>query len=156
MPVPSYAPAPPNPPPSGPPQGAEPLRQPDPKARVLRFLSGTYFAPGERDRASIERLYTDRVAYFGKPDVPNRTLVADKLRYYSQWPDRRYAPISETVTVRQAEPASGSLQVAFEYRFELAGPRGARAGRGLAELVLIPRGDTFVIASEGGRVLGRE
>ena len=137
---------------AGPQVGAGDLRQP-----VIRFLTDQYLAAGPPDRARIAALYGDRVDYFGKAQVANRDVVTDKLNYFRQWPTRVYTPILETVEVRPSAKRSDVFEVSFQYRFRVSGARGERAGKGVAQLMLVAGGGrSFVVVSENGSVLERQ
>jgi len=100
---------------------------------------------------SVSGLLADRLdRYYGQHDVPRASVVRDKRRYFSKWPNREYRLLPETLRTTERD---SRLHVSFEYTYALSNGRRSLAGRGLANLVLIPNGDRFLVASEYGEVL---
>ncbi len=125
------------------------------RARFARFIREFYLAGYDLSAEEIAEIYAPRLFYFGKARFPVKRVVADKIAYYKRWPERRYALLEDTLRIRPARQRENAWDLAFEYTFELAGPRRTRRGRGIAYITVDLSGGRVRILREHGKVLKR-
>ncbi|MGH6815025.1 MAG: hypothetical protein ACREC6_04915, partial [Hyphomicrobiaceae bacterium] len=137
--------APPPPPRSEPPRGTE-------TARIERFIAESYIDPPNPTAQTLGRLYGPSVDYYQKQQTREQ-VVADKLRYYQRWPQRRFEVVPGTLTSEAVTGTPKRYAVGFQYTFRATAGSKTSAGRGAVRLVLEARNGGFIILSESGSVL---
>ncbi len=129
------------------------LARPD-EDEVQEFVTDKYLSGDDLSPSQLRRMYAPRVDHFGRSNIDVSRLIQEKQEYYDRWPDRDYELDEDSFTIAPGrEP--GTVEVSFEFSFELDGGGRSSRGRGETNLVLEERDDGFVILSENGRVIER-
>lgn len=113
---------------------------------------GFWSLPNVLAMPAMPRFYEPRVEFHGRV-MPAEKLFREKLRFVRRWPDRRYAPRSETM---QAKCKADVCVVRTAFDFVARNPGAGRRsrGRGMLELHLRLVGSRFLIFRETSRVAG--
>ena len=109
----------------------------------------------EQVLAFVRNSFGAEIRYYGKV-VPNAQVVAEKRRYLTRWPQRRYQLKPDTMRV-QCDEARSTCQMSGELDYDVRDPRAARTSSGAAtyELrVVFTQGGPKVV-EESGRTLAR-
>lgn len=119
---------------------------------IQTFIERYYLSSDALDKASLQRVYSDRVDYFGTRDLSVREVARAQERYNRQWPIRRFQLVPGSMAIRWKTP--DVAEVSFKYRFDVSAPNaGASTGRGRAQLTLDFSGQSAHIIGEDGDVL---
>lgn len=115
------------------------------QTQVERFVE-VWSRNEEVNRESVERLYADRVVYYGK-SMSRADILRDKRAYIRRWPERRYeiAPGSVDVTCTAGNAFCKATAV---MNWRRAG-RDGRAVSGASRM-------TFLVSKESGGRIVRE
>jgi hypothetical protein len=119
--------------------------------RLITFLNEQYLGSGVANHQNGPEIYTSRVDYYGRKNTPVATVMADKAAHYRRWPFRRYEVIPNTFKAR--EGAGQSVDVEFQYRYEVSDGRRTATGIGTSTIGLISRDGNFIIVKEAGGVV---
>jgi hypothetical protein len=103
----------------------------------------------------VRNSFGAEIRYYGKV-VPNAQVVAEKRRYLTRWPQRRYQLKPDTMRV-QCDDARSTCQMSGELDYDVRDPRASRTSSGAAtyelRVVFTPAGPKVV--EESGRTLAR-
>lgn len=104
--------------------------------------------------AASSRFYGTRVTFHGR-SMTQAALIAEKRRFLRRWPERRYEPQRDAMSVTCQDT---TCRVRTVLGFQAASPARQARSRGVSELVLTVsfEGARPVIVSESSRVLRRE
>ena len=122
---------------------------------LTHFVQHDYLGNGRLNHISDVSLFAPRVDYYGRKRITRAAVDASRHSYYRKWSQRRYELIPGSMEIRQR--GQDSVDVRFDYNFELAGRRKHIRGVGRTKLTVRQRYDdgAFEITRENGRVLRR-
>ena len=123
--------------------------------RVASFVTEFYLSGEARTDADLERLYAERVDYFGSRRWSRSRVLADKRAYFAKWPSRRYELVRPSLAVVRRPGPEKVYDVAFEYTFDVRSAARTSRGRGRALLTMDLSQDGGRITRETGDVLAR-
>lgn len=118
------------------------------------FVTLDYLGTGTDNHITSPTLFAPQIDYYGKRNVPREAMMRDRLAYYDRWPIRSYLMLQDTFRI--AERDADTVDVSFDYRFEVAGDKRRAGGIGRTDLTIRLDADGgFTITREGGKVIER-
>ncbi len=122
---------------------------------LMHFVQYDYLGNGRLNHVSDVGLFAPRVDYYGRRQISRGAVDASRHSYYRKWSERRYELIPDSVRIRQR--GHDSVDIAFDYNFELSGRRKRIRGIGRTRLTVRQRDEdgAFEITRESGRVVRR-
>ena len=120
------------------------------------FIREDYLSSWFASPRLIRRHFSDPLDYYwGKKNVPLKSVVRDKMAYVARWPQRYFRLIGESLEVMRTEVDDNLYAVKFRYEFETRRKGDERAGLGETGLLIQLRDTRVIIRGEGGKVLKR-
>lgn len=118
------------------------------------FVTLDYLGTGTDNHITSPTLFADRIDYYGKRGVSRDSMMRQRLAYYDKWPVRSYLMLPDTFRVSERD--ADTVDVSFNYRFEVASDDRQSGGIGRTDLTIRLDDDGgFTILREGGKVIER-
>lgn len=122
--------------------------------RLTDFVQLDYLGVGIENHVTSPTLFASRIDYYGKQSITRAQMMRDRMAYYDKWPERAYVMLPDSLRIRERD--RDTVDVTFDYRFEVANNTKQLGGIGRTELTILLNDDGgFTILAEGGRVLER-
>ncbi|MEO1205311.1 MAG: hypothetical protein AAFV45_03185 [Pseudomonadota bacterium] len=121
---------------------------------LKEFVQLDYLGMGTENHITSPTLFADRIDYYGKSRIDRDTMMRKRLAYYDKWPVRSYMMLPDTFRV--AERDADTVDITFNYRFEVASNTRRVGGLGRTNLtVRLDDVGGFTITRESGKVIER-